>query len=119
MADREAPADDAAGVVVHDDGDIGPLPAHPDIAHIADPDLVGGCHRRQIEQQVRCLGKQVVAMTMVFEAPGHAGFEPVFPHDPGDPMPTAMDAGRLQSGMDARIAIGLAACGEDLLNNGQ
>lgn len=35
----EAPADHLAGVVVHDDADVRPFTAHPDVAHIPNPNL--------------------------------------------------------------------------------
>jgi len=37
---RQAPAKDAPGVLVHDHGQVTPMPAHGQIGDIADPDLV-------------------------------------------------------------------------------
>ena len=117
MALGEAPANDFAGVVIHDDGDIRPPLADPDIAHVPDPDLVGGRGRRVIEEQVRGLGEQPVAMAVVFEAPRHLRFEAILPHESGHPVPPADDPLGLQGGMNPWIAVGLAAVLEDLVQD--
>src|SRR3989344_2326710 len=116
MALGEAPADHLAGVVVQDDPNVRPLAAHADVAHVPHPDLVPGTGRWLVQQQVRCLRKQVVAMPVVFEAPGHARFEAIFPHDPRHPVFAADDVPGLQGRMDSGIAVGLAAGFEYLKN---
>jgi hypothetical protein len=106
---EEAPADHLAGVVIHDDADIGPLAAHTDVAHIPYPNLVGHAGVGLIEQQVRDALEERVAVAVKLEAPGHARFQAVFPHDPRHPVFSTNDIPGLQGRMDSWVAVGLAA----------
>ena len=110
----EAPANHLAGVVVHDDADVRPLAAHADVTHITHPDLIGRAGVGLIEQQVRDALEERMAVAVKLEAPGHACFKAVFPHDPSHPVFAADDVPGLQGRMHSGIAVDLAAGFEDI-----
>lgn len=105
----ETPTDHLAGVVVHDDAEVRPFTAHPDVAHIPYPNLVARAGVGLIEQQVRDALEERMAVAMELEAPRHARLNAVFPHDSRHPMFSTNDIPDLQGRMDSWVAVGLAA----------
>src|SRR5262249_13458653 len=107
----ETPAENAARVAVHDDGQVPPGPADLEIGDVAHPDLIRR-HRQTIDLAIRDAREERVQA-------GNSAIEVARPrpkaihaHQSGDPSTADPHPRRGERVVDARAAVGAAAASE-------
>lgn len=74
---------------IHHRAQVRPLRSDPDISGVAHPHLARAIDRLASQQQIGGVAKQLVQVVVAPEATGHLRHNPVFPHDPSDPVAPA------------------------------
>ncbi len=99
-------ARDAAGVLIHHDGEVEPPAIDAKVGEIADPDLVGSRHARRPEAVWVLRVMPVQAGLGAIAAHGF-GAQPVGPHEPRDASAADAPPGRSQEPVEPRTAVAL------------